>query len=219
MARDYWSFASHRLFRRRPLMKDPFALCSAEWLGRRFEMDVVILTRHPAAFVGSIKSKSWNHPFEHFLEQPQLMERYLAEFHDEIREYARLRYATVDQGILLWNLIHHVILQLRAVHPEWLFKRHEDLSARPIEEFSDVYERLGLEFSRGVRRGIERSTGLEAGTGDVHPLRRHSRSNIWSWRNRLSAAEVERVREGTRDIAEQFYGEEDWIGPTGVGDP
>jgi hypothetical protein len=38
----------------RPLVKDPIALLSAEWLAETFGMDVVVLIRHPAAFAASL---------------------------------------------------------------------------------------------------------------------------------------------------------------------
>lgn len=72
MVRDCWRFQFNRLNRRRPLLHDPLALFSAEWLARRFDFDVVVLIRHPAAFVASVKSLHWEHPFDHFLKQAPL---------------------------------------------------------------------------------------------------------------------------------------------------
>ena len=37
------------------LLKDPIACMSSEYLHREFEMDVVIIIRHPAAFVSSLQ--------------------------------------------------------------------------------------------------------------------------------------------------------------------
>jgi len=60
-----------RLTGKRPLVKDPLAILSTEWLANRFNMDVVILIRHPAAFVGSLKVANWPFHFSHLLNQSQ----------------------------------------------------------------------------------------------------------------------------------------------------
>lgn len=41
--------------RSRPLVKDPFALFSAEWFADNFDAEVIVIVRHPAAVVSSIK--------------------------------------------------------------------------------------------------------------------------------------------------------------------
>jgi hypothetical protein len=51
----------------RPLLKDPIAALSADWLAKRFDMDVVILIRHPAAFVTSLMRMHWRFDFNTFL--------------------------------------------------------------------------------------------------------------------------------------------------------
>ena len=50
MARDWYSFSGHRRRGSIPVLKDPIALFSSEWLASRFGMDVAVLIRHPAAF-------------------------------------------------------------------------------------------------------------------------------------------------------------------------
>ena len=72
---NYSRFTKYRILRKRPLIKDPIAVFSAEWLAQRFNMDVVVLIRHPAAFAGSLKKVKWSHPFEHFIEQQLLMKQ------------------------------------------------------------------------------------------------------------------------------------------------
>ncbi len=56
-----------------PLVKDPIALFSAEWLAATFDMRVLVMIRHPAAFAASIRRRGWRHRFADFLEQPLLM--------------------------------------------------------------------------------------------------------------------------------------------------
>jgi hypothetical protein len=52
---EYRHFDKHRRRGSRSSLKDPLALLSAEWLAERFGAVVLIVIRHPAAFVSSIQ--------------------------------------------------------------------------------------------------------------------------------------------------------------------
>jgi hypothetical protein len=210
--RDSGRFAISRWRRARPLMKDPHAVFSAEWLEETFGMDVVVMVRHPAAFVGSIKKAQWSFRFEQFLEQPLLMRRHLRAFEAEIEALAAGRADLVDQGILLWNVIYDVVRKYADRHPGWVFVRHEDLSRNPDSVFRDLYQKLGLGYTRNVRRAINDFSGPH-NPAEQHPgshIRRDSRANIWNWIHRLTADEIARIKARTQPVAGRFYTEEDW---------
>jgi len=210
--RDCARFAISRWRRARPLLKDPHAVFSAEWLARTFGMDVVVLIRHPAAFVGSIKKAQWSFRFQQFLEQPLLMQHHLLGFKAEIEDQARKSADLVDQGILLWNVIYEVVRKYRDQHPDWIFVRHEDLSRNPDPAFRDVFQRLGVAYTRPVRRAIGDYSGPH-NPSEQHSgsrIRRDSRANIWNWRDRLTPEEIARVRRRTESVAHHFYTEDDW---------
>ena len=100
----YVLLSRHRWLHRRPLIKDPIALFSAEWLSSSFNMDTVVLIRHPAAFAGSLKVMNWIYPFSHFIKQPILIRDRLRIFEDEIRDYSTNEKDIIDQaGLLLWK--------------------------------------------------------------------------------------------------------------------
>jgi hypothetical protein len=210
----------HRRFGVRPLLKDPMALLSAEWLACRFQTGTIVLIRHPAAFASSLKRLNWHFPFGDFLSQQQLMEDHLAPFRKDIERFARTPPDIVAQAILLWRILHSMILRYRLRHPDWMFVRHEDLSARPHEEFAKLFRALGLHFSaRAYRTIAEYSDGenpAEAADGAVHQLKRDSLANIWNWTKRLNRDEILRVCRGTEDIARHFYSVADWSPPTPV---
>jgi len=211
LVRDLGRTTAYRVRRRRPLVKDPIALFSAEWLAATFHMDVVVMVRHPAAFAGSLKVAHWDFPFQHFLSQPLLMQELLR--HEEaIRIAARGELSLVEQAILLWNLIHQRILDYRERHPDWLFVRHEDLSRDPLEGFARIYDHLQLEFTPAVQARIREFThqGNPAEQRRLGALRRDSRANIWNWTTRLTDGEIRAVREGTEEVATRFYGAQDW---------
>lgn len=211
LVEDYSRFSINRIFRVRPLMKDPIAVFSAEWLARTFAMDVIVLVRHPAAFAGSLKQANWPHPFQHFLNQPLLMKNHLSVYADEIEKLSREETDLVDQSILLWNLIHSTIIKYKKSYPTWHFVRHEDISANPVDEFRKIFLQINLNYSRSVQREIlQYSSRDDTGYDKTHSIRRDSKASIWNWKKRLSNEEIERVRAGTIDVSSNFYGEEEW---------
>lgn len=196
---------------RRPLIKDPIALFSLQWLADTFDMDVLLLIRHPAAFAGSLKKIGWSHPFSHFLKQPLLMQDHLSSYRQEIEAFAGEERPIVEQSVLLWNMIHGMILHYREKNPEWIYVRHEDISIDPLTSFEKLYKRLGLHFSQAARKKIEKHSLLKSGKTPQKKLVRDSKANIKSWQKRLTDDEIALVREGTAEIAREFYSDSDWI--------
>ncbi|MCK4817188.1 sulfotransferase, partial [bacterium] len=109
--RQYSGFLINRyIHHARPLFKDPMALFSTEWPAKRFNMDVVILIRHPAAFISSVKRMNWpQHDFSQFLKQPLLMRDHLYPFEKEIKELVTNKHDVIDEGILLWKMFYYVV--------------------------------------------------------------------------------------------------------------
>ncbi len=209
MLKELFRFSKNRFLNKRPLMKDPIAVFSADWLADRFNMDVIVLIRHPAAFAGSLKKANWKHPFDHFLKQPLLMKDHLAEFEPEIKEFANHDKSTIEQATLLWNLIYHMILHYKKSHPDWIFVKHENISANPISEFEMIFRKLNLEFTPKVQRIIGEYS-VAKNKEEQSLIKRDSKSNIWLWKERLTKDEINLIRERTDRIAKYFYSEDDW---------
>ena len=49
--------------------------------------------------------------------------------------------------------------------------------------------------------------------GDKGGVARDSQAAMWTWKDRLSADEIERVRRGVDDVAAEFYSPSDWHKP------
>ena len=211
LVRDWSRTAGYRRRGARPLMKDPIALFSAEWVADTFQMDTIVLIRHPAAFVNSILGKGWEHPFDHFVRQPLLM-RELSGWDDEIRAYAEHARPLLDQAILLWNVIHDRILTYRERRADWAFLRHEDLSREPVAGFRQLYDRLGLTWTDRVLETIEAhsGTGNPAETRDAASHRRDSTAAIAAWKRRLTSDQIARIRARTERVASELYDDDDW---------
>jgi hypothetical protein len=216
--------SAKHLYRRlagyRPLLKDPHALFSSEWLSRTYAMDVVVLIRHPAAFVSSMKRLGWQFCFNHFLEQSQLMSALLGPWEADMRRLVSGTPSPVENIALMWRVIHGVIREFQRRHPEWIFVRHEDLSQNPVPEYRRLFERLGLRMTPALERAVAEHSSeenpREARPGVVHLLKRDSRAGVWNWRTRLTPSEVTQVRRATEDVAAHFYADADWDGGKSV---
>ena len=191
----------------RPLLKDPIALFSAPWLARRFETQVVVMIRHPAAFVSSIKRLGWHFRFRSWLAQEALLRDRLEPYRDAMHRCWAGDGDVIEQGIVMWNAMHHVIDAYRAEHPDWSFVRHEDISAAPVEGFRGLYSDLGLRWDEKVEAGIveHSAAGNPAQTRRHGAVKRDSAAQVDLWKTRLSDEEIDRIREGTAEMAARFY--------------
>jgi hypothetical protein len=202
-------FRASRRRRLRPLLKDPIAFFSAEWLARTFGMRVVVMVRHPGAVAASLKRLGYRFDFREFLGQPALMRDHLEPYRAEIEAFAAEPRPIVEQAGLIWRCVYGTAARLREAHPEWQFVRHEDLSLRPREELEPICERLGIPFGEAIAARIAETTAAanptEAPGRLAHQLRRNSAANVDAWRSRLDAQEVARLREVVGPELAAFY--------------
>lgn len=212
-ARDYWATTRNRWRDVQPLMKDPLAVLSVEWLASTFDMAVVITVRHPYAFVGSLKRLGWEYDFGSLLSQPELMRDHLHGFEKEIRAYAAVRREVIEQAALLWKIIHHMIAEYRRRHAEWAIVRHEDLAREPVDGFRALYAHLGMDYTPAIEAEVRRassSTNATLTPGDpIHGVHRNSRAQIDTWRTRLTEVEAHQIEAIVGKLSQEFYPESD----------
>jgi hypothetical protein len=210
--RDYRRLRSRRRNGRRPLMKDPIALLSAEWLSATFGMDVVVLIRHPAAFAASIKRLGWRHSFATFFDERGRLPDVIAPFEAEIRAQAERPPDALAQAALLWRLLYNAVDGYRERHSDWKFLRHEDASLDPAGTFERLYKQLDLELTPAARAEIEQSSasGNPSELPTPHAVTLDSAASLGRWRGQLTPEEAETLRERTRDVWPRFYAESDW---------
>ena len=205
-ASDSWQAS---LRHSRSLLKDPIAIFSAEWLAAKFPLDVIVMIRHPAAFVSSLKRFNWHHEFDHFLNQPRLMTDWLYPFEADLRSSPQ---DIVDQGVLLWRIIYSAVDKYRRLHPDWMFVRHEDLSGDPIGGFRNIFNHLQIKWTpevAGIIASFSRSDNPVQSTNPML-IERNSAAAAKAWKNLLSKEEIDRVRRGTEDIWPIFYSLDEW---------
>jgi hypothetical protein len=214
MGRDWGIFMGGRLYRRRPLLKDPFAVFSAGWFADRLGCQVVCTVRHPAAFASSLKRLDWPFQFGDLLEQDLLVRDWLEPYEAEIQRAIAAPGDVVGEAALLWKIIYSVIAQLQAGHPDLLVVRHEDLSLDPEGGFRQLYAALGLSFTGRAREQILNASSSEnpkeVSPSSVHSVRLDSRTNLHNWKHRLTPEETRKVRDIAGEAAEPYYPDAGW---------
>jgi len=195
----------------RPVIKDPIAAMSAEWLAETFKMDVICLVRHPAAFVASLMRVGWRFDFNQFLGQPRLMDEWLGAFAPQLENPPT---GEAEEGALLWLCIYHVLMTYADRHREWMVWRLQDIAREPVSAFGQIFTGLDLPYTARVKRAIVRYSSstnpVEAPADDPHSIRRDSRALQTTWRSVLTPREIASIRRTTEPVAHRFYSDLDW---------
>lgn len=202
----------------RALIKDPFALLLAEWIEARADADVVVLVRHPAGFASSIKRLNWRLDTRHLLGQANLMQDHLGPFQAELESDSRGETDIIEHAALVWRVLNSVVREYESRHPAWAVLRYEDLARDPVRGFSGLSQRLGIPWSDQVERQIRRRNDPKQGAvvaeGSKGGTDRDSARAMWTWTQRLSAEEIDRLRRATADVAGHWYRDDDWVEPS-----
>jgi len=141
------------------------------------------------------------------------MEGVLAPFADEIQRADEDPGDIIDQAILLWKIMHHVIDEYRERHPEWQVVRNEDLAVYPMQSYRALCDYLDLPFDAAMEKTVESfTTAGDHHSGDMplHAVRRDSEAEAWKWRRELDAETISRVKKGTASVWEKFYSSDEW---------
>ncbi|HZD55352.1 MAG TPA: sulfotransferase [Anaerolineales bacterium] len=214
MGRDGSTFFRGRIFHQRALLKDPFAVFSVPWFAQRLGCQVVIIIRHPAAFVSSLVRLEWPFEISDLLYQPLLMRDWLAPFRARMEEALARPEDIIGRSSLLWTMIYHVVDCFKNRFPGFSIVRHEDLSVDPIEEYRKIFAALGIDFTHAVQEVILNSSSTrnpkEIPRKDIYSVHLDSRANLDNWKNRLDQWEIDRIRELTQEVAGLYYDDSDW---------
>jgi hypothetical protein len=214
MGRDFSTFIKGRFIHQRPLIKDPFAVFSADWFARRLDCQVICVVRHPAAFVSSLIRLDWSFELRDLLDQPLLMRDWLEPFRGEIEKLLVEPRDMVGQASLLWKMIYQVVYSLSERIADFTVVRHEDLSADPIEGYRLLYTNLGLNYSSEVAEVVvtlsRAGNPEELSKKSVHSVRLDSRANLKQWKRRLGPEEIAYIRKISEPVASLYYEGQDW---------
>jgi hypothetical protein len=201
----------------RALIKDPFALLLAEWLATRADAAVVVLVRHPAAFVGSVKRLGWRLDVRWLLQQPSLMDGDLQGVRAELERDRDGANDVVDHAALVWRALNTVVARYETQYPDWIVSRYEDLAADPAVGVGRLCRNLDIPWSSRleglVREHNAPRHGVAVEDRSMGGTQRDSQRAMWTWANRLTPDEIERVRVATAPLSTRWYSDDDWVPP------
>ena len=223
----YWSaFLAGAATGKRPLLDDPYASLSAEWIARTFDGQVAVIVRHPAAMVASYKRLSYRMDFRHLLDQPALMADWLEPYRADMQALVDGPEDRIAQIALLWKVLHVVLDGMAAGSDRLHLVRYEDLSLDPEGTYEGLFATLGLEFNAAARAAVvEGSSGSSRDKAHQWRISRRgflsrtafrpmdSKANLTAWRSVVTPEEVARIRDITGDVACRFYSDEEWGDP------
>ncbi len=170
------SFAVSRVRRARPLLKDPIAVFSSEWLASRFDAQVVVLIRHPAAFASSLVRLGWTHDFGELPRSAAAPARPPRRVRGRDPGLRRAPSGTsLDQAILLWRLIYSTVATFRRAAPGVDVRPPRGSLARARRRASSRSSpRSAVELDDGIRRAIAEHSG-EGNPAELRRPRRPAR--------------------------------------------
>ncbi len=207
---------AYRLTRRylgvpRPILKDPIAVFSSEWLARRFNMDVVCIIRHPAAFILSLKKVGWDYDYRTFLGRKELLD-------DLLFPYVGILSTTpgdiVRNGSILWLCIYHSLKVYCSRNHGWGVYRLEDIVLDAQASFRHIYRHLEPPFTPWIGWRImddtKSSNPVDTASDNVHLTKRNSLALRDQWRTLLNPDEVRRIRNIVEPVSSYYYQDLDW---------
>jgi hypothetical protein len=194
------------------IIKDPLALFSASWFYQTYNCHILVMIRHPAAYVDSIRRVGWRYDPRKYLEQYDLIKEYLSELKEEISSFNQTEKNLLEEATLRWKIYHHVIHIYMDRYP-FTFIKHEELAEDPINNFKIIYDKYNLTFNESVVSEIQNSITGEKNLGNkVHVLKRDLKNTINNWKKNLKQTEIDYIYSKTYKISSLFYGDDEWGG-------
>ncbi len=207
-----------RLFatKKRVLIKDPTICFSSEQLAQEHDFRVIVLIRHPLAYVSSMKRLGWGSISKRYLpSKSQLLHDELASYHTQILANANNELNPIQGYALDWNCCYAALFAYIARNPTMIPVIHEDLSLHPVETCRQLFRQLNLDFTPKIEQKIIELTtatnSAEARNNKAHDLHRNSKKLAKIWKKRLTPEEIRIIKEQTYDLASQYYTPESWL--------
>lgn len=156
-----------------PILKDPMALYSVEWLVDNFKVEPVIIIRHPIGIIKSLLRLGWSKKFNfsYLTIQPQLLKRFYDD--ENIREIKEIvsrneTLTVLERTAYFVRFSYFPIVRYFEEYPNWNFLVYEKLVNHPENEFFQLIEKLSLKPSKVTLRSISNDA-----RGEYNPLKAH----------------------------------------------
>jgi hypothetical protein len=193
---------------RRVIVKSVHAPLSVEWVADAFDIDVLVVLRHPANVLASLLE----------LDLPD-RDRAL----DGVAAVTELYMDPwgltppggdpLDRTVWQLGLLTAALEEAAARHPRWIVRVHEEMCADPPGEFRRLFAELGLAWTSDV------DAVLEAGDrpGQGFTLNRRASEVSDAWRTRLGPSELASLRRGLGSFPLRHWSDDDMPGDACAG--
>lgn len=189
----FWTRDFH-FFNDRICLKITDAKAMIDWMDRQFDVNTVVLTRHPVAQILSVSRNRWFTTGKGLLKNARFVERWMsneleATCWDLYRSGSELEGRVVD-----WALENLVPLALLPARPDWLFVSYEDLMTSTPAVIDYLSGQLQLDDQKAMARQIEKpSRSVRWGNNtelrqSIHD-RNQERLVDW-WKSKISNEEL-----------------------------
>jgi FkbM family methyltransferase len=199
------------------LIKSSEAMLWSEYFMRHLETQVLMIVRHPCAFVASCERMEWGFDLNNLIIQDSLYQKFIsAEIGFSECDVAGIS-PRIIQNTWLWLVLYKYALFLKKFtyenDKELLLVNHEDLCNEPIQCFKNIFSFLNLDFSPNTQRNLLRETTgdiVVTDTGIQHYFTRNSKKTAVSWKNVLDRKTIDWIQSVTKNVANEFYANESW---------
>ena len=210
-------FRLSRLLGATPIVKDPVALLSSQWIAHEFGARVVVLIRHPAAVVSSFLRLGLPVDIPGLLRQPLLIRDLLHPMEREFHDLLAAPRSPVEYAAMLWKALYFAVHRFQQQHSDWFFIRHEDLSQDVNGGFEKLCRHVGLDFTAKIRNVVAESNDAalppELDPQLAFTTRRNAVANLTNWKTRLSNEDTALIRRRVAGVSEHFYTDAEWEVP------
>ena len=189
----FWSRDFH-FFNDRICLKITDAKAMIDWIDQQFDVDNVVLTRHPVAQALSVASNHWLTTGKGLLKNAGFVAQWLS---DDLEAmcWDLYRHGTELEGrIVDWALENLVPLTLLPDRPDWLFVSYEDLIAHTPAVVDYLAKHLQLEDRQSMLRQIAQPSRSVGRTSNAELQRSiHERNQerlIDSWKAKINTDEI-----------------------------
>jgi hypothetical protein len=170
----------------RIVAKSIHAQLDAEWLANEFDIDVLLLLRHPANVLASWMEVNLKDARNSTLEiHPEVRTRYLEPWGVPLPGPDPIERMSWRIGLLI-----AAVEDARSRHPEWHFRIHEQLCTDPTGEFRRLYGELDLPWGEAAQEFLDDHN--TPGSGFV--VKRVASELSDSWQRRLDTDQVATLR-------------------------
>jgi hypothetical protein len=169
---------------RRIFVKTVYMALALEWLTSTFDVDVLVLFRHPGNVLASWLSLDLNDRYVRLDKDPVIRGRV---------ERGELPPPGPDPfERLVWQVgvLDLALEQSLARQPTWVSRTHEQLCVEPVDQFKLLYDELGLEWGPQAEQYLVSNDR----PGEGFPTQRVSADQADGWKHRLTPGQIDTMQ-------------------------